>query len=239
MFLDSILSSVEWKNRYAKNGEGEVYPFELYKRQQDKLRKFSPLSMMGISSVMNFEKSVYEEKKLTEKKLRAIAKTVYSDHADPSVGSYRLLSIPHIYSWESSCAYQGYGLAQLALTQWRDYFYKKYDYIVDNPNVGKEMTKMWTYGSSETFSDCVKMATGKKLSAKPYINSITASLPSVLKKSEQKIERLKKVRMYKKDINLNAEIKMVHGKETIATNKKGFIAMSQKYATWLETQRID
>jgi oligoendopeptidase F len=239
MFLDTVLSSVEWMNRYAKNEKGEAYPFELYKRQQEKLRKFSPLNMMGISSVMNFEKRVYQEKKLTEKKLLIIAKTVYSKHADPSVGSYRLLSIPHIYSWESSCAYQGYGLAQLALTQWRDYFYKKYGYIVDNPKVGKEMAKMWTYASSETFSDCVKMATGKKLSAKPYIKSITSSLSSKLKVSEQRIKRLEKVRMHTKDINLNAEIKMVHGKKIIATNKKGFEVMSQTYAKWLETQRID
>jgi len=239
MFLDTVLSSIEWKSRYAKNTEGEAYPLELYKRQLAKLNRFTPLSLMGISSVMKFEKRVYEEKNLTQKKLLAIAKNTYTEYSDVSVPSYRLLSIPHIYSWESACAYQGYGLAQLALTQWRDYFYKKYEYIVDNPKVGKEMTKMWTYGSSKTFSDCVKIATGKKLSATAYINNVTASEKSTLRKATARIQRLEKVPLYKKDIKLDAEIKMVHGKQTIATNKKGFSTMTNKYAMWLEKNRIN
>src|SRR5215472_3877424 len=37
--------------------------------------------------------------------------------------------------------------AELALEQWRDYFYEKYDYIVDNPSVGKEMREVWKLGS--------------------------------------------------------------------------------------------
>ncbi|MFT7507410.1 MAG: Zn-dependent oligopeptidase [Acidimicrobiales bacterium] len=238
MFLDTVLSSIEWKTRYAKNEDGVVYPFDLYQRRLEKLHRFAPLSMMGISSVMKFEKRVYEEKKLTKKKLLAIAKATYVEHTDTSVASYRLLSIPHIYSWESSCAYQGYGLAQLALTQWREYFYKKYDYIVDNPKVGKEMTKMWTYASSETFSDCVKMATGKKLSAKPYIKSVTSSIEIVTRNAKKRIKKLETVKSFGKDINLNAEIKMVHGKKTITTNKKGFEVMAAHYKAWLETQRI-
>ena len=239
MFLDTMLNSIEWKTRYAKNSNGNTYPFDLYERRLNKLNHLAPLNMMGISSVMNFEKQVYEQNDLTEKKLLVIAKNVFTQYTGTTVSSYWLLRVPHIYSWESSCAYQGYGLAQLALTQWREYFYKKYGHIVDNPKVGKEMTKMWTYASSETFSDCVKMATGKKLSAKPYISSITTPLPTALKKAKKRIKDLEKVRPYTKTIDLGAEIKMVHGKKTIATNKNGFEAMTKKYAAWLETQKVN
>ena len=223
----------------AKNRTGQTYPLDLYERRVRKLNRFAPLGMMGISSVMKFEKRVYEEKKLTREKLLTIAKTTYTEYSAASVGSYRLLSIPHIYSWESSCAYQGYGLAQLALVQWREYFFKKYGYIVDNPKVGKEMTKMWTYASSETFSDCMKLATGKKLSAKHYISSVTASADSTIRKAKKRIADLEKVRQYTKIIDLDAEVKMVHGKKTISTNKNGFEAMAKKYATWLESQRVN
>ena len=238
MFLDTMLNSIEWKTRYAKNGDGDAYPFNLYERRLRKLNRFAPLGMMGITSVMAFERRVYEEKNLTEKKLMAIAKSTYTQYRRTSVSSYWLLSVPHIYAWESSCAYQGYGLAQLALIQWREYFFKKYGHIVDNPKVGKEMVKMWTYGSSETFSDCMKLATGKKLSAQPYIKSVTTSIDTAIRKAKKRIEDLKKVKPYTKSINLDANIKMVHGKETIATNKKGFDAMTNKYVAWLETQRI-
>jgi len=238
MFLDTILSSIEWRMRYAKNKDGEAYPFELYQRQLKKLNRFAPLDMMGIGSVMKFEKRVYEEKNLTASRLLEIAKKTNTEYRGTSTSSYWLLSVPHIYSWESSCAYQGYGLAQLALVQWRDYFYKKYGNIVDNPKVGKEMIKMWTYGSSKTFNDCVKLATGKKLSAKPYIKSVTSSSHATIKTAKLRIKKLEKVRHYKKDIDLGAGIKMVHGKETIATNKKEFEVMTKSYAHWIETQRI-
>lgn len=238
MFLDTMFSSIEWRTRYAKNKAGEAYPIELYNRQLAKLQRFAPLGMMSITSVMTFEKRVYEDTNLTEKKLLSIAKKTFTEYTDNEVGSYWLLSVPHIYSWESSCAYQGYGLAQLALAQWRDYFYKKYGYIVDNPNVGKEMTQMWTYGSSESFSTCVELATGKKLSAKPYINSVTRSLANVKRIATKKIQRLESVTEYTKRINLDAHIKMVHGKKTIASNTKSFEEMTSKYTQWLATQKI-
>lgn len=239
MFLDSMLSSVEWTDRYAKNEAEESYPFSLFEREVTKLHKLSPLSMNGITSVMAFEKALYEEPNLTPAKVKRVARETYFTYTDSAVASYRLLSIPHIYSWESSCSYQGYGLAQLAVAQWRDYFYKKYGYIVDNKRVGKELKKMWAYGSALSFPECVKLATGKKLSPQAYLKGCTASLPLRLKKARQKVERLKKVKPHRGPIELGATIKMVHGKQTIATNKTSFAAMCKKYAAWLKTQRVN
>lgn len=237
MFLDSMLSSIEWTTRYAKNKDGESYPFNLFLRELKKLHRFSPLSMMGITSVMTFERRVYETKKLTKKELFTIAKSTYRKYSDTAVDSYRLLSIPHIYSWESSCSYQGYGLAQLAVVQWRTYFFKKYGYIVDNKNVGRELKRMWKYGSAETFQNCVKLATGTKLSPQPYVKSVTAPLPKVLKKAQEKITRLEKVKRHSGKIDLDATIKMVHGKKVVATNKKSFEDMAATYAAWLNAKK--
>ena len=221
MFLDSMLSSIEWATRYAQTLEGALYPFSLFEREVKKLRPLAPLSMNGISSVMNFERAVYEEKNLTERKLISIAKEVYRKFTDTEVDSLRLLSIPHIYSWESACSYQGYGLAQLAVYQWREYFYKKYGFIVDNKAVGKEMRAVWKYGSAKTFPECVKQATGNKLSPEAYLKQITASADTVLKTAKQKIKRLKDVPHSKKTINLHVTIKMVHGKKTILGRMPG------------------
>ncbi len=38
--------------------------------------------------------------------------------------------MPHIYSWESSAYYHGYGLALLGVDQWREYFFKKYGFFL-------------------------------------------------------------------------------------------------------------
>jgi hypothetical protein len=230
---------MEWADRYAKNLAGESYPFDLFEREVKRLRPLSPLAMNGISSVMNFERAIYEDKNLTEQKLIQHAKRTYKKFTDSSVPSVRLLSIPHIYSWESSCSYQGYGLAQLALTQWREYFYNKYGYIVDNPAVGKEMKAVWRYGSAKSFPECVKLATGKKLSPAAFLKNVTASERTVLRRAKEKIARQRKVKMKTGPINLHATIKMVHGKEIIATNKRSFEDMAQKYAAWLQTENIN
>jgi len=233
MFLDTLFSSIEWKIRYAKNKDGASYPFELFERKVRKLNILQPSQMNSIIFVSQFEKEIYEEKNLTVNKVLTIAKKNYKKYFDMSVDSLSALNIPHIYSWESSAAYHGYGLAELAVYQWRDYFFKKYGYIVDNPQVGKEMAKVWKLGASKKFKEFVVMATGKKLSVGPFIKAVTSPTDEVIKKAKEKIKKLERVKPYKKPIKLSATIRMVHGKEEIANNKKSFEDMAEKYKKWM------
>ncbi len=233
MFLDTVLSSIEWKMRYAKNSGGVAYPIDLFKRKVKELHILNPLDLMGIISMCEFEKRIYEDKALTAAKAVKIAREVYTKYSDKSESALRLLDVPHLYAWGSACSYHGYGLAEIALAQWREYFYKKYGYIVDNPKVGEEMTRVWKLGASKTFAEMIKMATGKKLTAKAYIANITASVPSILKRAKVRIERLEKVKPFMKKINLNAKISMVDGKNKIADNSRGFEEMTEKYKNWV------
>ncbi len=237
MFLDTIGSSIEWMTRYAKNTKGELYPFDLYERRLRAVFAQAPLGLMGIMRVCEFEKQIYESKKLTEERVISIAKKISKKYLDFSVDTMSVLEIPHIYSWESACSYHAYGLAQLGLLQWREYFFDKYGYIVDNQNIGKEMKKVWKYGGSKTFPEFIKLATGKKLSAMPYIKNVTKSISAKLKIAKDRIDTLSTKSMYKKEIDLDVHISLVHGKEIIATNKKSFEDMSKKYATWLQTRK--
>jgi len=236
MFLDTVFSSIEWISRYAKNNTGEIYPFDLYERQARELHLLSPLSLMSIIMVCAFEKEVYETKNLTPEKVEHIAKRHFKRHTDRSADSLSLLEVPHIYSWESACSYQGYGLAVLALTQWRDYFYNKYGYIVDNPNIGKEMKAVWKYGSSKTFPEFVKLATGKKLSAKAFLENTTMSIEKKITRAKERITTLKTKPSFTREPNLNVFIKITNGKEKIADSKKGITEMTKKYTKWLKTQ---
>lgn len=233
MFLDTAFDSIEWKSRYAKNSKGEIYPFDLFKRIFEKNYKLNPLSLMGIMSVSAFEKIIYEKKDFTETFVINTAKKVHKKFFNMRESWTMILSIPHIYSWESSAYYHGYGLAELALAQWREYFYDKYGYIIDNPNVGKEMKKVWELASTKNFKEFVILATGKKLSAEPFIKARTKSLKEILDSATKKIDRRKKVPHFKGRVTLNAEIKMVDGKKLIATNKKSFEDMAESYSKWL------
>lgn len=234
MFIDTMFSSIEWKQRYAKNSDGGVYPFELFEKKVNKLNLLAPSGIMSIIFVCTFEREVYELNDPTAEKIVEIAKRNHLKFFDLKEGSLMALTIPHIYAWESTCAYHGYGLATIALSQWREYFYKKYGYIVDNPKVGKEMKATWQWGSSKSFAECVKEATGKKLSSQSLIRSITMSPAQVIKLAKKKLKTMESVKEYKKEVDLKAEIKMVHGTKLIANNKKGFEVMAQKYAKWVK-----
>ena len=91
--------------------------------------------MLGIASVVKFEEVLYQapEKELTYDFVIKTAKELSKKYMDYRQESLRLLTIPHIYSWNSSAYYHGYGMATLALTQLRKHFYEKDGYIVDNP----------------------------------------------------------------------------------------------------------
>ncbi len=197
-----------------------------------------PLGINGIIFVSNFEKEIYETKNLTEKKVLDIAKKNFRKYFERSEDSLYALTVPHIYSWESSASYHGYGLAELALSQWREYFYKKYGYIVDNQNVGKEMKKVWQLAGSKTYNEFVVLATGKKINSEAYLKNATATIPDILNQAKIKIARLEKVKPYTKKVHLNADIHMVHGKKEIANNKKSFEDMAEKYGKWLRTQSV-
>ncbi len=234
-FMDTISSSIEWKTRYAKNKEGKVYPFELYERKLRSLYLIRPLDMMGVARVVFFEKEIYESKNITKELVLETAKKIYRQVTDFSEDSLGILNTPHIYAWNSSAYYHGYGLAYLALEQWRAYFFKKYGYIVDNPKIGKEMMKVWKLGSLHSTNAFMKLATGKPLSPAAYLAVITKPLEKILSDAKARIKKLEKVPLYTKPIKLNAKITMWHGKKKICDNKKSFEDMDMKYRRWFKS----
>lgn len=236
MFLDSLFSKVEWQVRYAKNAEGEPYPFDLFERRERKLAALKPLHLHSIMFVANFERAIYETKNLTEEKVLSIARKTCKKYFDYSEDSLYALNVPHIYSWESSGSYHGYGLAELTVFQWQAYFYKKYGYLIDNPNVGTEMARVWKLGALHTFKKFVVLATGKKLSTKALLDEITIPAEESIKKAKKRIARLAAVKPYTKPVRMDASIRMVHGTEVIADSSRSFEDMAARYGAWVRAQ---
>ena len=238
MFMDTMFAGIGWRTRYAINSKGQSYPLDLFKRKIKRLSPLRPRGLNGVIGISDFERNIYEEKNLTREKVKSIAKRLYKKYGDYSENSLGYLNVPHIYSWESSGSYHGYGLAEIALKQWMNYFYKKYGYIVDNPKVGQEMAKVWKLGASKTFKEFVPLAVGQKLNAKAILDDMTASAGAIIKKEMKKVECLKKVRSLSGPVRLNAIIRMVEGKKKIADNRKSFEDMAKRYKKWLTAKLI-
>jgi len=232
MFLDTVFSSYEWKSRYAKNKDGDIYPFDLQKRKIEKLNILKPHNIHNILMVSNFEKEIYETENLTEEKVKEIATNNFKKYTGLSEDSLYLLNVPHIYSWNSTCSYHGYGLATIAVYQWREYFYKKYGHIVDNKNIGKEMKKVWSKGASKTFKEFVIEAIGENITPKYWLKIHTQSIKATLSETMKKAELISKKKQLQ-EIKFDAKIRMVSGKEIVATNKKSFEQMCDDYSNWL------
>jgi oligoendopeptidase F len=235
MFLDSVMSSPEWCSRYAKNEKGEAYPMDLYEKRVKKVSINTPLRMNGILYISEFELLCYAEEKLTKKRLGEILKHVDSKYYGHLGGRspYTAMNVPHIYQWDSAAYYHGYGLAELGLSQLTEYLRNKYGYIVDNPNVYKELQKVWKLGGSLPMKELVVLATGKKLSAKAYLKKVNRPAEKVISDAKKNIKRLEKVPHYKKRINLEAKIRIFDGKKEISNNSVGFEQMAEKYKKWI------
>lgn len=234
MFMDTMFDSIEWKQRYAENNAGEFYPMSLFEQKEEKLNILRPRGILSIVFMSNFELAVYELKNPTSEQIVKIAKTMHRRFFDEATDSLLALNTPHIYSWDSACAYHGYGLAEIAVAQWREFFYKKYGYIVDNPNVVKEMRTTWQWGSSKSFPEAIKLATGKKLSSAAFIRENIATTKQVITTARKRLARMETVKPFTKPVDLGATISMVHGKKEIANNANGFEAMAVKYAYFVE-----
>lgn len=232
MFIDTIFSSYEWKGRYAKNEKGQVYPIELFSKRVKATSPLRTRDIMSIIMVADFERQVYELEKPNAKDILSIAKSVYRSSFDHSIDSVRVLCTPHLYSWESACSYHGYGLAKVALYQWREYFYKKYGFIVDNPKVGREMQDAWAWGAKYDFMTSIKKVTGKKLSAKAIIKQLTKSPKATINETKR---LLNKKHPTLKNTDNGPAIKLVHGKKIIADSSQGIRVMSHTYKDWYET----
>ena len=219
MFMDTMFDSIEWKQRYAKNAAGEAYPLSLFQEKEEKINVLRPRGILSIIFTAQFERAVYELKKPTPDQIIKIAKAMHHRFFDEATDSLLALNTPHIYSWESACAYHGYGLASIAVAQWREYFYKKYGYIVDNPKVAKEMRTTWHWGGSKSFHDAVKYATGQKLSSTALIRENMATPKQVMQTARRRLTRMETVKPFTKPVDLNATISLSTAKKTSRTTE--------------------
>ena len=121
------------------------------------------------------------------------------------------------------------------MNQWREYFYKKHGYIVDNPAVGVEMRQVWKLGGSKSFSEFVVLATGEKLSAEPYLKEITSTVDDTLARARERIAKLESVPERTGPVDLNAKIFMMDGKDLIADNSRSFEHMVDVYREWVQS----
>ncbi len=237
MFMDSVMSSIEYKTLYAQNSDGDYFPWDQFEARVRKLHPLAGRRMMSIAAMVQFERQIYTSTDLTTDKVLDIANGVSLNYFSHTTPLPRPLLAVHPFNWESACSYHGYGMADLAVYQYREFFFERDGYILDNPLVWPRMEKFRKFGSSLPMDELVLQATGKPLSPDAYLRSINKTIDEVLDTARERIATARAHQSTSIEVNLDTTITLVHGKEMIASSTEWFDVICDKFTQFLMTQK--
>ena len=242
MFLDSLVGDAAWRARYALEATHQTpLPFDIMEEEIRAVHPFAVFQLRAMLAVSYFEKALYElpEGEVTAENVQALADRIELDIQGGYSGR-PLLSVPHLVSDEASCYYHGYTLAEMGVHQTRAYFKSKYGYIVDNPNVGPELTKAyWEPGNSRPFLDLVRDLTGKDLSGSDWIDSLNETVEAKVARERSEydtaIQNSSGINDENDDdVDLNMTVKFVNGDEIIAdSSSNGILKACQQFEAFV------
>ncbi len=241
MFCDSLLGDADWLTRYARTREGEPMPFSRIEQAIEVRQPFAAWVVRAMLAVCYAERGIYElsEKERTPERVLALVRDVERRMLFLDQGSPRpVLAVPHLLAGESSAYYHGYVLAEMAVEQTRNFFLARDGHLVDNPRVGPDLARhYWSPGNSRPFGEFVRGLTGSPLSAAPLADRVNQTVPEALTQARAAIARLPSIPEAKGPARLNARIRVVHGKETVAElGAAGFDAFSDEFSRWVDAR---
>jgi Zn-dependent oligopeptidase len=226
MFFDSLLEDSHWLKKYAKDLNGHSIPDDLIKKNIHLKQPLKVFSERSILVVPYLEHAIYSQEITDPTSLKKLARAMEKDILKLEEAPRPLLTIPHLLGGESACCYQGYLLAHMAVYQTRDFFLSRDGYLVDNPNIGPELSKKyWSPGNSISHSDTLKRLCGQGFD--PNYLAKECNLKPHEKWSKEETQLSSAFKVVSED--LNATIKVVHGKSLLASNKHGSSQFYQEF----------
>jgi len=237
MFCDSLLDDADWLKRYAHNAQGEPIPDALIHARIQTTQPFAAYSERSTLVVPYFERALYRlsDEQLTADTVLALARATEQRILGVAVGPRPLLAIPHLLNQESSAAYHGYLLANMAVYQTRAYFQRTYGYLTDNPAIGPALSQhYWARGNSISHNDTLLSLTGEPFNAKYLADSCNQTVDEAWAEAQATMAAAAE-RNYPPAPapDLDATIRIVHGAELIADNRESDQAMCQQFERWV------
>ena len=242
MVLDSLCGDAAWLARYARDADDKPMPFEVVEKAMRDSKPYAVLALRGMIAVPYFEKALYElpDEEVTPARVMALADEVEAK-VQGGLSPRPLLSVPHLLSDEASCYYHGYVLAEMAVWQTRKHFKDKYGYLVDNPQVGADLSEVyWHPGNSESFLSLVQKLTGAPLSSDAWVEELQEDLEGCVERERAEYEAAiaKGPAVASADVDLDMRMLLAHGDLVIADTEKdgGFEGAAAKFKKWLDTE---
>jgi len=239
MFCDSVLGDADWLVRYARDSSGESMPRSLIRARIAEEQPFRAWNQRMILVPPYFERELYamDDRELEPGRLLALARAT-EERILGGPSPRPVLAIPHLLNQESAASYHGYLLALMAVYQTRALILDETGYIADNPAVGPLLAeRYWAPGNSVSFGDALFSMTGERLSPRYLAEACNASSDEAWAVAEASI-----VASLERDYpegypsTLDADVRIVHGDDTIADNSTSEERMCSDFASWVRAK---
>lgn len=238
MFLDSFLGDADWRAKYAKNADGEPVPWSLIERQVREEQPFKGWDVRRLITVPMGERMLYEldEAELTPARVLSELRRIEREVQGLSASARPVLAVPHLLAAESSAYYHAYVLAEMAVQQTRAFFLERDGQLTDNPRIGPDLTSAyWECGNRSTHDETLIALTGSPLMADALIAEANMPVADALAAARVAYDAaLAGPAANSAEPNLDATIRIVHGREEVAnTADGGFTHAASRFAQWV------
>jgi len=239
MFLDSLTRDPDWMVRYARTSDGRSLPLDLIQKRIEATQPFEVTSARALLAVPLFERALYQlsDDELTSDRVLGLARAA-ERKAFGTEAPRPTLAVPHLLHQESAASYQGYLLAEMAVAQTRDWFLQRFGFIADNPEVGPLLARhYWAPGNLVSHDQTVRALTGQGFSGQALAAVCNRTVAQAWSAAEVSLAGAQ-TRVYPPGApSLEATIRIVDGKETLADNQDGDQVLGQAFEIWLNTHR--
>jgi len=238
MFLDSVIEDADWQARYARTRDGEPMPAELLEEGVRETQRGAAWLLRASFAIPYCERAIYEipDDELTPERVlnevRAIERRLlFVEDASPRPA----LTVPHLLSEGSSAYYHGYILALMAVHQTRRFFLDRDGHLVDNPRIGPDLAEAyWRPGNEKRFPEFIEDLTGEPVSARALADHVNRTPDDAVVQAREAVGRLASIPPFEGSVDLDADLRVVHGHETVTDLSGGFIVAAERFAAWVE-----
>lgn len=240
MFLDSLIRDGDWLKTYAKDAMGNAIPDDIIRKRIEEKQPFFALEERGILAVPYFERALYsmDDDELTAENITELARDTEMMIMGLPVSPRPLITLPHILSDQSACAYHGYLMADMAVYQTRAYFKEQFGYLTDNPKIGPLLAEhYWKPGNSISHDASIRSLTGEGFNAKYLAEECNLSVADAWRREKQSIAEAAQ-RSQPNVQPLNASIAIVDGNEILASNDQTDEQMFESFANYVKSKSL-
>jgi hypothetical protein len=124
----------------------------------------------------------------------------------------------------------------MAVETTREFFLTRDGRICDNPRVGADLARAyWQPGNRHSFLEFIPLLTGRELGAQALARRVSLDVEERVAAARRSFEKARSRPPAACAPELDAKLRIVHGRETVAELRGDFESFAAEFARWIAT----